>query len=144
MRNAILTLSPPSGILSEVELARSARSQTEATAASLRADLGRLNGSLEAQVRTVAGLTDSLTRAEREGLARAKDLRDRQAELRTEMAGVGQQAAECVRREVEARLDNLRRNLVEMIGSGEIRVGEVEDRVKVSEQSWARNNLLAS
>ena len=92
----------------------------------------------------MAGLTDSLTRAEREGLARAKDLRDRQAELRTEMAGVGQQAAEGVRREVEARLDNLRRNLVEMIGSGEIRVGEVEDRVKVSEQSWARNNLLAS
>ena len=144
MRNAILTLLPTSGILSEVELTRSARSQTEATAASLRADLGRLNGSLEAQVRTVAGLTDSLTRAEREGLARAKDLRDRQAELRTEMAGVGQQAAEGVRREVEARLDNLRRNLVEMIGSGEIRVGEVEDRVKVSEQSWARNNLLAS
>jgi hypothetical protein len=79
----------------------------------------------------VAGLTDSLTHAEREALARAKDLRDRQAELRAEMAGAGQQAAEGVRREVEARLENLRRNLVEMIGAGEIHVGEIEDRIKV-------------
>jgi hypothetical protein len=138
--------SPLTGVLTESQLAQAARAkaaaESEELAVALRADLGRLSGSLEVQARTVAGLTEGLTRSERDGLARFKDIRDRQTELRTELNQAATQAAETVRREVEARLENLRRNLVEMIGSSEIRVAEAEDRVKVVAEAVANLKVV--
>jgi hypothetical protein len=140
------------GLLNDTELAKAASMKAAAEnrelaaesremAASLRADISRLSSSLEAQTRAVAGLTEGLTRSERDGLARHKDIRDRQAELRSELDQVGHQS-ETVRKELEARLENLRRHLVEMIGSGEIHVAEVEDQIKVAQEAVANLKVV--
>ena len=41
--------------------------------------------------------------------------------------------AEQVRKELECRMENNRRHIIEMIGSTEIKLSELEDRIKVSE-----------
>ena len=70
--------SPP-GVVSEYEKGRKAQGEAAAESREVAAGLGRLEAQLktvaasqEAQAKTVAGLTDGLTRSERDGLARFK------------------------------------------------------------------------
>ena len=40
---------------------------------------------------------------------------------------------ESLRKELDSRMENSRRNIVEMIGATEVKVAEVEDRIKATD-----------
>ena len=42
---------------------------------------------------------------------------------------------ESLRKELDSRMENSRRNIVEMIGATEVKVAEVEDRIKATDLS---------
>ena len=119
------------------------------TVAKVHLKVDGLQQAEESRAAQVRSVKEALAKMEREGLAKKGEDGGKLNLVKEELSGVVR-TSEAARKEVDIRIENMRKNMIEMIGANEMKTAEVKERVDRADEELdklkvvTKNNALVA
>merc|ERR1719341_3019389 len=119
------------------------------TVAKVHLKVDGLQQAEESRAAQVRSVKEALAKMEREGLAKKGEDGGKLNLVKEELNGVVR-TSEAARKEVDIRIENMRKNMIEMIGANEMKTAEVKERVDRADEELdklkvvTKNNALVA
>ena len=111
------------------------------TVAKVHLKVDGLQQAEESRAAQVRSVKEALAKMEREGLTKKGEDGGKLNLLKEELSGVVR-TSEAARKEVDSRIENMRKNMIEMIGANEMKTTEVKERVDRTDEELDKLKVL--